>query len=160
MFSASPCLRGEDFRPCSSDLGDDARCRRSRRSPGTPAIPPTRSQPSHFGVGFNSCCASRSRDQPIDRSPDFCLSPRLRGEDFRSSSFRSRGCRAISALSAIPGTPVNNPTRSHSSQFGVGFNGCASRSPDHPISRSPDLSVSPCLRGRCSNLLRVPSCPL
>ena len=30
------------------------------------------SQSSHFGVAFSSCCPSRSRDQPINRSPDFC----------------------------------------------------------------------------------------
>jgi hypothetical protein len=36
------------------------------------------------------------------------------------SFFRSRRCRAMTAISAIP-TPAVHPTRSQSSQFGVGF---------------------------------------
>jgi len=44
----------------------------------SPAIHRTRSQSSQFGVDFSCCCPSWSRDQPINRSPDFCLSPRLR----------------------------------------------------------------------------------
>src|SRR5471032_1852689 len=42
----------------------------------------TKSQSSHFGVDFNSCCPSRSRDQPINRSPDFCLRASVVGSCF------------------------------------------------------------------------------
>jgi hypothetical protein len=64
----SPCLRGWCLL---------SRCRRCHAMSSISAIPPpaihsTRSQSSHFGVGFNSCCPSRSRDQPINRSPDSC----------------------------------------------------------------------------------------
>jgi hypothetical protein len=109
----------------------------------------TRSQSSHFGVAFSSCCPSRSRDQPINRSPDFCLrasvvgvcSPDL-GDPWRWWVFAF----PISAMSCDDvdlGDPCPLPfhsTRSQSSQFGVCFNCCCpSRSRDQPINRSPDF---------------------
>jgi hypothetical protein len=68
----SPCLHGGCL------LSRSRRCRAMSAisaigAKSAPTFPRLRSQSSHFGVDFNSCCPSRSRDQPINRSPGYCL---------------------------------------------------------------------------------------
>jgi hypothetical protein len=114
----------------------------------------TQSQSSHFGVAFSSCCPSRSRDQPINRSPDFCpglvIPSAVEGSAFSSAlPISAMSCDDVDLGDPCP-LPFHS-TRSQSSHFGVAFSSCCpSRSRDQPINRSPDFCLRASVVGVCS----------
>jgi hypothetical protein len=141
VFSVSPRLRGERFAVCSSDRGDVARRRQSRRFL---IFPITRLLNYQICLALTAihprCHSDRCRSIRDGKRG----TPRMFAANMQRQGILSRihfvflRVFVVKAfdfpISAITPSPVIPPIRSHSSQFGVDFS-------DFRCIRSPQISA-------------------